>query len=716
MTLRRHLALLATGAAIGSGAAVQAQDRGLTYTLYGTPGLIEMPSALAAADGQVAATAAIRQGEWRVGFTFQITPRLSGTFRYAGLEGYIPSQDFRYYDRSFDLRYQIADEGDLMPAIAVGIQDFMGTGVYSSEYLVASKTIGDSFRVTAGLGWGRLGTYGGFDNPLGMVSDSFNTRPPAYNPGDPGGTVPFDTFFHGDAALFGGVEWAPTDRILVKVEYSSDDGYRDINGEPLLDRRIPLNFGVNWRPRPAYQIGLSYLYGSEIALSGTILFNPHDRPFAMGLDSAPVPVTVRPADVSAALTWDTAAHPAAGVREAIASALAADGFTVESVELTGTTARIRYANGTYRAEAQGLGRVARILTGVLPGSIETITLEPTRQGIPLSAVTFARSDIESLENEPGGTQGAFDRAIFADAGGDGGLVPVPPAERFTWGISPYFNLVLFGRDFAIQPEVGAEISATYRVAPNIIIDGAVRQAILQRDRRTPDLSDQVLPPVRSIMEGYGNDGTPTLHHLTLAWYDRPARNLYSRVTLGYLEPMFGGVSAELLYKPVDARWAVGAELNYAVQRDSDMLFGFGSYSSDPRFADYETVTGHLSFYYAFANQFHGRIDVGRYLAGDWGATVSIDREFENGWQIGAYATATDVSAEDFGVGSFDKGIRISIPLDFVLGTPTRRTAGTTLSSMASDGGARLNVDGRLYDFVREGHVPELEDGWGRFWR
>ncbi|AWX92558.1 hypothetical protein DPM13_03090 [Paracoccus mutanolyticus] len=62
------------------------------------------------------------------------------------------------WDRSFDLRYQILDEAESgwRPAVAIGLQDFMGTGFYSSEYIVATKTITPRLRVSAGLGWGRL--------------------------------------------------------------------------------------------------------------------------------------------------------------------------------------------------------------------------------------------------------------------------------------------------------------------------------------------------------------------------------------------------------------------------------------------------------------------------------------------------------------------------------------------------------------------------------
>ena len=55
------------------------------------------------------------------------------------------------------------------------------------------------------------------------------------------------------------------------------------------------------------------------------------------------------------------------------------------------------------------------------------------------------------------------------------------------------------------------------------------------------------------------------------------------------------------------------------------------------------------------------VHLGKYLAKDNGATFEIRRTFDNGSSIGAFATFTNVSPEDFGEGSFDKGIYIKIP-------------------------------------------------------
>lgn len=713
----RKVRILATASSLAFAASgAGAQDRGITYTLYGTPGLLEMPSAMADADGQIATTFSYFGSQQRYNFTFQVLPRLSGTFRYAGIEDFDGPGTGGYFDRSFDLRYQIADEGDWSPAIAIGLQDFVGTGRLSAEYIVATRTLSDSVRVTAGLGWGRLGTYNGFENPLSFLGAEWNDRDP-FVEGSTGGTLSLDALFRGEAAFFGGLEWAINEDLTFKAEYSSDDGYVDIRGNDLIDRASPLSFGVTWAPRPGYQLALSYLYGTEIGLTGTILLNPADRQFGNGRDPAPLPIAVRGADAAASATWDRTAEPEAAVIANLRAAMAADGFELTGVQITDGTARVRYANTDYRTEAQGLGRVARIMSTIMPASIEVFSLEPSRRGIPLASATFRRSDLETYENEVGGSDVMLQRVLLADAGPDAGLMPVRSDDpAFSWGISPYVALTVFGNERPIGLGAGLRFRAAYEFSPNLILSGSVRYLLTERPTPDTEPDDSPLPPVRSNISTYSADGQPGIETLALSWYERPGRDLYSRVTVGYLEPMFGGVSAELLWKPVNQRWALGAEVNYVAQRDSDMLFGFGNYDDDPEDQDYDVVTGHASLYYDFANDFHGQIDLGRYLAGDWGASFALDREFENGWRVGAYFTLTDVSAEDFGEGSFDKGIRITVPFDFVLGTPTQRTTTGTLRSLARDGGARLDVDGRLYDFVRAGHLGELDDSWGRFWR
>lgn len=709
MTSFLRCSTLLAGLGVAGGAAAQdtAADWRSGYTLYGDTGLIEMPSADLPSEGEIAVTLGGFSGQQRFAFTFQITERLSGTFRYARIDEFEGPGTDSTFDRSFDLSYRLLDEGRYAPAVTVGLRDFLGTGLYTSEYIVATKGFGPRLRATAGLGFGRLGSEGGFANPFGLDDRPENEFLDDDPDNDEGGNINGDVFFRGDAALFGGVEYRLTDAFTVLAEYSSD-AYEYETGKGVFEHESPFNFGVEYNPRGDYALTLAWLHGSEIALGASFMLNPADRPSVGGAEPAPIPVAARPDSARAAATWDRAALPEAALRDVLRQTLAAEGIRLVSVELGDRSARLRYVNDRYRAEAQAMGRIVRILTQVLPPSIETFTLEPVREGIPVASVSFSRADIEELESTAGAAEEIYRRAVFADASAGGTLVAVAdPRPPFRWGIRPYFGATVFDSDQPIAVELGLEFSAEYRIQPGLFLTGVARTRLVGNREEADSISPTGLPQVRTLSPRYFEEGENSIERLTLTQYARPGRDLYSRVTVGYLERMYGGLSTELLWKPVQSRLAFGAELNYARQRDFDLGFGF---------RDYDVVTGHASAYYDFGNGFHTQLDVGRYLAGDWGATVSVDRQFENGWSVGAYVTRTDAAFEDFGEGSFDKGVSFTVPVDWLLGQPTRRSFTQTLTSLNRDGGARLRVGGRLYDVVRDAQGPDLEASWGRFWR
>ena len=698
----RNTSLAALSVALVSQAA-SAQDT--TYTLYGTPGLIEMPTAQTAPDGQITASLGLFEQQQRASFSFQVSPRLSGTFRYAGIPQNKGVGTDGTFDRSFDLRYRLLDEGRFgawSPAVAVGLQDFLGTGKLSSEYIVASKSFGDSVVGTLGLGWGRFGTKNGFTNPLGIIDASLETRPELDF--GVGGEISANQFFRGDAALFGGVSWQYSDKITLKAEYSSDAYTRENNNGTLVSKS-PVNVGLTYHFSPGITADVAYLYGAELAAGLTFDINPRTRAFVSGVETAPIPVRMR--DTNAAASWSTATTPE--TTQALQTVMKASGLRLLGLDVTGATARVRYSNTMFRSEAQALGRVARIMSQVMPDGVTQFTLEPVQSGIPLSATTLNRSDLEQLENRPTAAEDLLARAVAADAAGPAPAAVADDTPAFLWGLSPYTALILFNGDAPVQVDVGLDLRARYEITPNLIVAGAVRQSALgKRELAEVTENPNSYPDVRTDGADYGVDGTPVVTHLTLSHFGRPATNLYSRVSLGYLEQMYGGISTEILWKPVDSRLALGVELNYARQRNTDMLFGF---------QDFETVTGHVSGYYSFDNGFHGQVDVGRYLAGDWGATFALDREFDNGWKVGAYFTLTDMPFEEFGEGSFDKGIRLTVPVDFFAGNASRKSVSTSLASLTRDGGAKLNIDGRLYNIVRDGHIAgPMGNTWGRVWR
>ncbi|MFV0291871.1 MAG: YjbH domain-containing protein [Paracoccus sp. (in: a-proteobacteria)] len=683
---------------------------GQTLNSYGMPGVIDTPTAVTPPEGELSATVSYSEYGRRVTLGFQPVPRLTAALRYSKIDGTIDTDRDALYDRSFDLQFLVFDEQGWRPSVAVGLRDFMGTGVYSSEYLVATKTVTPRLRVSAGVGWGRLaGAW----------------RRTDYS--DEGGKPNYDDWFRGDAKPFASVEWQANDRLSLLAEYSYDDYQPEVEGgDEAPDGKV--NLGVNYRIGNNYQIGAYTIGGNVFGVRGTVALNAHQSPYPSGLEPAPAPVRPRPTPAVDPEGWsgswsaDPTAQPA--IQNALSKALANEGQVLESMSLTANRAEVRIHNKRYLMQAEAIGRTARLMTRALPPSVETFVITSMDSGMATSSVVLRRSDIERLENTAAAhiaQQARIENAVQSPAG----LVyAARNYPKFIWNLGPYADIGVFDPDDPFRYEVGAELSIRYEITPSLVLSGNLRQRVLGTQEQSAPKGytideyltanpDQIIadnngvPRVRSDSRMYAGSNSPVLEDLTLAWYGHLTPATYSRVTVGLLERAYGGASAEVLWKPVDSRLALGAEINRVRKRDFEDLIGF---------QDYEVTTGHLSAYYDFGNGIWGQVDAGKYLAGDKGATVSLYREFENGWRIGAYASKTDLSDTEFGNGSFDKGVTMSVPLAWAIGSPSRSMASGDLRSLSRDGGSRVEVDGRLYEKVRDYHSGKLYDGWGRFWR
>ena len=665
--------------------------------LLGMPGLLDTPSARVLGDGELAFHGNGFAGQIRNGVTFQATPALTLGFRYARVP--LEGADRDLFDRSLSAHLRLLPEGEWTPALAVGLTDFLGTGVFQSEYLVASKRLGPRVDLSLGLGWGRLGSYGGFENPLAALDPDLAERPG--RDAGLGGEVEVGAAFQGDAAVFGGVQWQATDRLSLTAEYSSDAyDYERAGG---YDWAAPYNLGLTWSPTDSFFARAFVAHGENVGLQLAWIVDPKRHPHGVVVNNPPPPV--RAAGQPAGPFFGSALRSTSLAAMAGAQ-LDAQGMTLHGFSVEGAVARIEVENRDHLAFSRAAGRAGRVLSRVLPDGVTVFRVVFVEAGMPLSEVVMTRAALEAYEFAPeasaameGATQVIRARGPLAPRRG---LYP-----RFDYDLAPYVVPQLFDPDQPLAADAGVEVSASLRPAPGLLFSGSLRQRLLGNLEETERTSNSVLPRVRSDANLYAAAADTTIPRLTAAGYARVGRDVYGRVTAGLLEPMFGGVSGELLWKPFDARWALGAEANWVRQRDFDQLWGF---------QEYETATGHVSAYWQFTETLHGQIDAGRYLAGDWGATFSLEREFASGWKVGAFATFTDVSFEDFGEGSFDKGLLFTIPLGAASGETSRDTVPVALRSLMRDGGARLDVEGRLYDVVRPGLGAEIDRDWGAFWQ
>ena len=124
---------------------------------FGGVGLLQTRTARFRDAGVLDVGATILDPYRRYYLAFQALPWLEGVFRYTeitnrsfSIGGLASTEDFQ--DRGADLKFRLLEAGKFNPQIALGLQDGIGTGLFSGEYLVASKRYYD-LDFSFGVGW-----------------------------------------------------------------------------------------------------------------------------------------------------------------------------------------------------------------------------------------------------------------------------------------------------------------------------------------------------------------------------------------------------------------------------------------------------------------------------------------------------------------------------------------------------------------------------------
>jgi len=654
-------------------------------------------------DGTLEGGVALRRQRNFYSINFQALPFLEATFRLTDRLDATAGRGTSS-DRAFDLKFRLWEESAWVPALAIGLQDSIGTGIYGGEYLVASKRfpLGDPSRfgtldTTIGMGWGRLGTGADLGNPLGLRGRRRDVGQ--------GGQPSLSTYFRGeDTAIFGGLEWlAPSfetplgaiEGVRAKLEWSGD-ALRDERGgfpartEGLRGRaRSRLNVGLQWQPNDHVDVGLAFVHGTDLLLRASLRLDPARPPESPLTQPAPR-FTPRP-------LLGSEEKAAAGLREA--------GFRALSVVLDGIEARIAIGGGRHATLAQTVGRAMAAVQPALPPEIERVAFEWHRQGVAVARLTVLRREFEAASAGSGSAEEILASTQLRPAETDPAVDP-PGRVAVTYGIEPRLAVVPGDPGGGVLYQFGLAAGGRLSLGGGVGLAGSVSQRLLGTLGQGRDSTSE-LPRVRSDYARYAREGETSIPALYAERLWTPAPDWFARVSGGLLEPNFSGISAEVLWRPKDRPIALGLDLNGVAQRAYDGLFGNLGYS---------VATGHLSFYADLPLwNLYTVVRGGRYLAGDWGGTLEVGRRFASGIEVGGFATLTDVPFSRFGEGSFDKGIYIRFPLALI-GARTASRGALTIRPTQRDGGQRLAVDNALWDVTRDGRAQSLVEGYQGFLR
>ena len=646
---------------------------------WGNVGLLQTPTARMQEAGYFGLTFHRTWPYQNTNVFFQPTEWMEAGFRYTDTSNrlYGPeafSGSLPYKDKSFDVKMRAWRESAWLPELAVGLRDVGGTGLYSSEYVVASKRTG-RFDWSLGMGWGYLGARANLSNPLSKVfGQRMDTR--IQDGGAQGGQFSTSSWFRGSPALFGGVTYQTPWNVDVKVELDSNN-YQHEPQNNNLPQHSPINWALVYRPLKGLDVSMGLERGNTWSMGFTFYVD------MAGLNVPKVTDPVRPAvqvaRPKAEPNWATTADTLA------AHTL----WDVKQIYRDQNTVVVEAHNSASVYAQERLDRAVAVLHKDAPAEVETFEMHHHKVGDVLAVEKVNRTEWVTQHTQPARTQAPVQpvEPVYVTEVSKTRL-PLLPEKALDYWAEPGLDLIqtLGGPDGYLYQLSGA-LGMGLELPWNVKANGTLRYRLSDNyDRFTPGWSN--LPQVRTHIAEYMTTSRVTMENLSISKTNRFGQNWYGAAYAGYFENMFGGVGGEVLYRQPGSRWAAGLDVNHVKQRNFAQDFGF---------RDYAINTGHLTGYWITPFEgVHTSLSVGQYLAGDRGATISVQKVFANGSSISAYATKTNVPAAVFGEGSFDKGIAWMIPFDAFLTSSSRYSAGWSWKPLLRDGGAKVGRPVNLF--------------------
>jgi membrane-associated phospholipid phosphatase len=681
---------------------------GATPTLQGQSGYINMPSAVVEADGTISSGYSYDRPYSSFWLSATVLPFFQFTGRYVGITGVRGFSDIggdygknygRDKDKVFDAKLLLVPESSLLPAVAVGATDLLGTQLFKGHYVVATKTFGAMKNLEVSVGRG-------MKRPDGM---------------------------------FGGIRWGTPQmpNWAFVAEYDATDYKKDYRANET---------GAIARSKgPA--VGVEYRWGwlgaqvvrerDHFSANAYVSVPFSEREFIPKLyEPAPFDPKQAPPRVTIEEWQQQASHG-----PALVQALVKQDFKNVRVTIEDKTLKLSLTNSRIANLGRAVGRAARTALAFAPRDTRAIQITYTKAEQPV--VTYEFIDLQRLtdyftglidretflqtvvvryaqpadqvgEDRNGLLAGVQDKedGLQVQVGRDGNTVQLASEDREAnrFKVAPKVSLFFNDPSGALRYEVWAAANYNRRLGQGLYLDSDLKLTALENVSGVTQPSNSLLPHVRSDIADYKRGGRLKLNRLLVNQYLMPAERVYARVSGGLYEEMFRGFGGQVLYLPKDSRWAADLTADAVQQRGVKGWF-------DKR--DYQTVTGFAALHYKLPYDVTVTARAGRFLAKDDGVRLEFKRRFPSGVEVGAWYTKTnghDITSPGTPSNPYnDKGIFLSVPLNIMLPIDSQTNASVALSPWTRDVGQMVASPGDLYDLVEQ---PRRDlntfDGLGNF--
>jgi len=646
---------------------VYSGDAPFTYpSNWGGTGLMEIPTARI-----------MKENRFRFGFTniepythyFGVISPLKGleidgrvtTFSKTTFKGQSSTKD-----KTVSLKYRFLSEGKYLPAMALGIMDPHGTRLYASQYVVASKQI-YPFDFTLGFGNGRFGSKPILNTQTESVTVELFTDPASWLR---------------DSQFFGGVQFAPSDKFAMMIEYSPIRFHEQIAdpAQPIFfTEPVPskFNYGVRFKPSKWIEMDLSYQRGEQFGFSVSTAFdigNPlvpiHDPIYSINSFDRKSPFATR-----------------------LIKAIHYSGFSSIGVNRIGNDLWIEAQNDKYFYSTRAIGVILNILSRSNLENINSVHIILKENEIPIMEFTTTGIDIYELFQETM-TLGEFmyisSLHTSLQTTRD---IPVLFKKSFSYGYTPNFQMYLNSREGFFKYRLGLSGWGMYQPWKGSSFIAGVQWYPV--NTVPVENLDESSIPVRSDISLYMNNNL-ALERLMFDQITKLSPHIYGKFSAGLLEIQYAGIDGEIATPILDGRVFLGLGGSAVKKRLHDSPFEF----QEDNVKDIYTtlfINSRLNI-----PEIEAAIDLkaGRFLAGDNGVRVTVSK-FIKGVTLQAWYSFSDTSIFDDNInpGYHDKGISVSIPLRLFKGSDSRTLYNYSVSSWTRDTAQDIDHFNNLFDFI-----------------
>jgi len=662
---------------------------------FGGVGLIQTPTARFSQDGTLTWGASNASPYNRLYVSMTFLPRVEAVVRYTEtnnrLYSNVPafSGDQSAKDKGADIKFGIVDEGKYMPQIAIGLRDIGGTSDFSAEYIVANKHWKD-FDFSVGLGFGLMARRANFPNPFRLINSDFKNR--GTTTGGIGGTLNEDLWFRGEkATLWAGLKYqTKIPNLSLTLEYDPND-YQSESGvnKQVIDVDSPINIGLDYLLLDRFYISANLERGNLISFNVS-------KPMNFSKQFGPSKFIPKKENLYNRNNYDfyvASEQMKKELVDTIITQMANEGLATHAVIFNQDEITVEISQKRFRPTIYAVDLASRILSYNAPSNIKHITVNNLDFGLTNFSSTIKRDNLVNIVSKGPLKE---DQIILNNERSfeDDSIIYENPYmyPHFAWSLTPTVRTVLGGPDGFLLWQLHAKLKTVVSFRKGLYFETEVHRKIKDNFDKWNLPSDSDIPHVRTDMRLYWKTGDTSLARMQVDYLFRLSPSIVGRLSGGILEEMFGGFGGELLYYKPEKPWAFGINTYRVKQREYQQRFGFRSY---------EITTGHATFYYdlPFYN-LSFKTSLGQFLAGDRGVMLDLSRRYNNGVEVGARVALTNLSAREYGEGSFGKWIYGNIPMDIFSKNTTRDKTFLEWAPLLRDGGQKLKTGKDLYVMMK----------------